>query len=290
MPVVTFLSDTAVLQFHTVIAYEYDAFGVEKNPDPNDTNLFRYCGEYFDKETGTIYLRARYYDPSIGRFITEDSYWGKDNDPLSLNLYTYCYSDPINNIDPTGNIVDTLADVGFLIWDVGDIVNDPSDWKNWASLGADAACAVVPFATGGGRAVKLATKGVEATKKLTTVEKALQAINKGEKLSTKMKDALRAQARNIMKKDSKNFLKAINKGNKLDVHHLIPIEYAELMGKGFNPNDLSNLYGVDKETHKLINQAWNDFKNTYKGSKITKRDVEEFAELTKKLYGDGLVK
>jgi RHS repeat-associated protein len=70
-----------------------------------DTNPFRYCGEYFDKETGTVYLRARYYNPSVGRFITEDSYHGEDNDPLSLNLYTYCYSDPINNIDPTGHFV-----------------------------------------------------------------------------------------------------------------------------------------------------------------------------------------
>ena len=49
--------------------YRYDAFGVEKNMVDEDTNPFRYCGEYFDKETNTIYLRARYYDASIGRFI-----------------------------------------------------------------------------------------------------------------------------------------------------------------------------------------------------------------------------
>ena len=41
--------------------------------------MFRYCGEYFDKETGTLYLRARYYDPGLGRFITEDSYWSTRN-------------------------------------------------------------------------------------------------------------------------------------------------------------------------------------------------------------------
>lgn len=70
-----------------VKSYDYDAFGNEKNPAPTDTNVFRYCGEYFDKETGTIYLRARYYDPSIGRFISEDSFLGNNNDPLSLNLY-----------------------------------------------------------------------------------------------------------------------------------------------------------------------------------------------------------
>jgi RHS repeat-associated protein len=83
--------------------YEYDAFGNEKNIDNNDTNVFRYCGEYFDKETSTYYLRARYYDPTIGRFITEDSYTGKDSDPLSLNLYTYCSNNPIAFFDPTGH-------------------------------------------------------------------------------------------------------------------------------------------------------------------------------------------
>ena len=83
--------------------YEYDAFGNEKNADENDTNPFRYCGEYFDKETGTIYLRARYYDPVIGRFITEDSYWGEAGDPLSLNLYTYCNGNPIIYFNPSGH-------------------------------------------------------------------------------------------------------------------------------------------------------------------------------------------
>ena len=53
-------------------SYKYDAFGVEKNIDDSDTNAFRYCGEYFDAETGTIYLRARYYQASIGRFISRD--------------------------------------------------------------------------------------------------------------------------------------------------------------------------------------------------------------------------
>ncbi len=45
--------------------YIYDAFGVEKNIDENDTNAFRYFGEYYDAETGTIYLRARYYDQRL---------------------------------------------------------------------------------------------------------------------------------------------------------------------------------------------------------------------------------
>ena len=76
----------------------------------NDTNAFRYCGEYYDKETATVYLRARNYNPSTGRFISRDSFAGRRSDPLSLNLYTYCRNNPIYYSDPSGH--DAVA--GFL--------------------------------------------------------------------------------------------------------------------------------------------------------------------------------
>ncbi|OQB13716.1 MAG: tRNA(Glu)-specific nuclease WapA precursor [Firmicutes bacterium ADurb.Bin193] len=76
--------------------YSYDAFGNEGNTDGSDVNPFRYCGEYFDKESGSIYLRSRYYDPSTGRFIQEDSA------QAGLNWYTYCENNPVNLIDPFG--------------------------------------------------------------------------------------------------------------------------------------------------------------------------------------------
>jgi len=78
--------------------YEYDAFGIEKNPDANDTNPFRYCGEYFDKETGNIYLRARYYDPLTSRFISEDPA------RQGTNWYIYANNNPILYIDPSGMV------------------------------------------------------------------------------------------------------------------------------------------------------------------------------------------
>ena len=76
--------------------YSYDAFGNEVNRDKNDTNPFRYCGEYWDNETESIYLRARYYNPSIGRFITEDPI--KDGS----NWYVYCYNKPTKYNDILG--------------------------------------------------------------------------------------------------------------------------------------------------------------------------------------------
>ena len=79
-----------------VKTYDYDAYGNELTRDQNDENPFRYCGEYYDTETGFIYLRARYYDPNTGRFISVDP--AHDG----LNWYAYCGGDPVNYWDYTG--------------------------------------------------------------------------------------------------------------------------------------------------------------------------------------------
>ena len=98
-----------------------------------------YSGEYYDLETKTYYLRSRVYEPSTGRFLSEDSVRGKRSnlynsttinqsirfkggcfkipginqywvdDPLSLNLYTYTYNNPLRYTDPSGNIVIPLV-------------------------------------------------------------------------------------------------------------------------------------------------------------------------------------
>ncbi len=76
--------------------YAYDAFGVELSPVSSDANPFRYCSEYFDAESGDYYLRARYYAPGLGRFLSEDPV--RDGD----NWYVYCFGNPIRFIDPSG--------------------------------------------------------------------------------------------------------------------------------------------------------------------------------------------
>jgi len=85
--------------------YTYDEWGNINSKQEQVSNPLKYAGEYYDDESGLYYLRARYYDPTIGRFISKDSYEGKITNPLSLNLYTYCYNDPLGYVDPTGHDV-----------------------------------------------------------------------------------------------------------------------------------------------------------------------------------------
>ncbi|MEG6510998.1 RHS repeat-associated core domain-containing protein [Desulforamulus ruminis] len=83
--------------------YRYDEWGNILSQTEQIKNPFKYAGEIYDAETGLYYLRSRYYDPSIGRFITKDSYEGDIVNPLSLNLYAYCANNPLLYIDPSGH-------------------------------------------------------------------------------------------------------------------------------------------------------------------------------------------
>jgi RHS repeat-associated protein len=96
--------------------YDYDIFGNPTLTLEVYENAIRYAGEFYDAETGLYYLRARYYDPYVGRFISEDSYWGEDTNPLSLNLYTYCANNPILYVDPTGH--------AFTEWDDQNVTDE----------------------------------------------------------------------------------------------------------------------------------------------------------------------
>jgi len=62
----------------------------------------RYCGEQYDSDLGLYYLRARYYNPATGRFLSRDPEEGKAYDPQSLHKYLYAGGDPVNRVDPRG--------------------------------------------------------------------------------------------------------------------------------------------------------------------------------------------
>ena len=77
--------------------YQYDAFGAIKDRQERIPNRILYAGQQYDSVTQQYYLRARYYNSSVGRFLQEDVYRGD-----GLNLYTYCWDNPVTYYDPSG--------------------------------------------------------------------------------------------------------------------------------------------------------------------------------------------
>jgi|GEM_PF-351203 len=77
--------------------YCYDAFGNVLDCKEEVHNRITYTGQQFDGITGQYYLRARFYNPVIGRFTQEDVYRGD-----GLNLYAYCGNNPVGYYDPSG--------------------------------------------------------------------------------------------------------------------------------------------------------------------------------------------
>ena len=87
--------------------YSYDAFGlpVDFSPgvlNPPQTKIL-YAGEQFDAGLQQYYLRARYYNPTVGRFAAKDQLDGNSREPLTLHKYAFCGNNPVNNGDPSGN-------------------------------------------------------------------------------------------------------------------------------------------------------------------------------------------
>ena len=110
-------------------SYYYDAFGNILDQTGSVNNNITYAGYVYDEETGLYYLNSRYYDSKIARFLSEDTYTGDPNDPLSLNRYTYCFNNPLIYWDPTGHIV-TASDKANLTQTGQDLIQLYTDNYN----------------------------------------------------------------------------------------------------------------------------------------------------------------
>ena len=110
-----------------VVKYAYDAWGNCKALNANGVeitdiahigylNPFRYRGYYYDVETKLYFLKTRYYDPEIGRFITIDDISYLDPNSINgLNLYAYCGNNPVMMVDKTGCIAISLTIICMII-------------------------------------------------------------------------------------------------------------------------------------------------------------------------------
>ncbi len=85
--------------------YEYDAWGNLTLCEEKVENRFKFNGQQYDPISQQYYLRARYYNPVIGRFTQEDTYRGD-----GLNLYAYCRNNPVYYADPSGHMSKCMRD------------------------------------------------------------------------------------------------------------------------------------------------------------------------------------
>jgi RHS repeat-associated protein len=113
------------------LAQSYDPFGVLMSQSTNFpvSQPFGYTGEQVDGSTDLLFLRARYYDPATGRFLSKDPNPGNVYQPQTLNPYVYVLNNATNDRDPTGEQAENLANE-FLMGVVYQFIDN-----NYSALG-----------------------------------------------------------------------------------------------------------------------------------------------------------
>ena len=101
------------------LAQAYEPFGDPRLAAGQDTTPYGFTGEWTD-QTGLVHLRARYYQPAVGRFFQVDPWEGVATTPASMNAYLYGFDNPIVHTDPTGRtptavLLAALIGGGFIL-------------------------------------------------------------------------------------------------------------------------------------------------------------------------------
>ena len=158
---------------------------------------FLYNGAYgvMTDSNGLYYMRARYYNPDIKRFINQDIKVGDIGNGQGLNRYAYCEGNPVSLIDPFGlspnngqeqtkeskyEWLHMALDVAGFVFDGADLINAAiyaaeGDWKNAVICGASA----IPFV---GTAIAGVAKGAKAISKIKKTTQLLGLAAEGGKI------------------------------------------------------------------------------------------------------------
>jgi RHS repeat-associated protein len=159
--------------------YVYEPYGAVVGGGVSDGP--GYTGHVSDASTGLSYMQQRYYDPGLGRFLSVDPVRSDTVTGWNFNRYNYAANNPYKFKDPDGRIIDTVVDVGFLIYDVYAIATEGATATNVAALGADAAGLLIPGATGLGAGVRATSHAADAVKGVEKVADAAKGAAGGER-------------------------------------------------------------------------------------------------------------
>ncbi len=248
-----------------------------------ESTPYKFTSKELDPETGLYYFGARYYDgklsrwtaadPALEKYFPEgpddfddshDYYYKNQHDnssklkgmggvynTINLDLYHYAGQNPVKLVDPDGNAIDIIADIGFIAYDIYVLAKDGGykDSTNWAALGGDVVGAVVPGLTGVGtgiRAVKTIDKAVnvaQAVDKGTDTKRALQAARqKAVRVAWKQEQKLVNETGKGTRRWTKAEVKELKQTGKVkgyQGHHINSVKgNADLAG---NPNNIEFL-------------------------------------------------
>jgi RHS repeat-associated protein len=92
-------------QGNIIARYDYTPYGAPVPSTGNPPNGLGYTGHVNDPETGLIYMQARYYDPTVGRFMSMDPVTPSPGNLFAFNRYAYVNNNPVVNIDPDGRCI-----------------------------------------------------------------------------------------------------------------------------------------------------------------------------------------
>lgn len=143
----------------------YTAFGICHEQVNKIRQPWRLAGQYFDEESGLCYVLARYYNPELGRFLSPDPLGFEGG---SMNFYTFGDGDPVNRIDPSGEIA-PLVVIGIIA--LGAVIGaaiaggieaykqskqNPGKPLDWGAIGKEAAIGAAVGAVGAAVGIVLA--------------------------------------------------------------------------------------------------------------------------------------
>ncbi|MFT4046983.1 MAG: RHS repeat-associated core domain-containing protein [Solimonas sp.] len=227
----------------------YDPYGDKLN---SVTEKIGYTGHAYDEETGYTYMQARFYDATVGRFLSTDSVNFKDDDPFTFNRYSYANNNPYKFTDPDGrsgiaalggvitetwNALDGRGfDGAMVLGALKDGYNGEGDGVIGAVLDDATAAGTVAGGLGTLRAV-----GVLGTRQLAR-EGAKQAIHK---LEPSAKTIAKIE-RQLDKDGLKSVLKSQQKFERRIAEHETKLEQIKASG-GYTSSVEREIRGYEKE-------------------------------------------
>ena len=251
-----------------------------------ETLRFLYNGRY-GVETGAdglYYMRARFYNPQIKRFINRDIIDGSITDSQSLNKYSYVQGNPISLVDPFGLCAqDYFSRAGHELLDWLGFIFDPADAINFlwytaegnAAMAAATAVAIVPAA--GSFIAKGTKQAIKAGKKAAQKagEKAAKnATEKAAKKAAKKKLAKEAGKEAAEKGAEKAAKEAAEKATEKTAKETAEKAAEEAAEKGIKGGSASN-YGIDMDNLNFSNTVQNHTGRPYQDSKLLINEIIE---------------